>query len=104
MGAFAPLVQDELLMLIVVLNAVFAAIFFSYARASIPRGIAFIRVGWLALEVFAPKPDVRQNIAWQFAVSEGGKFFLGGVFSLVTGIVAAVGAVIFAIMALQAAS
>lgn len=88
-------------MLLLALNALFAYLFFLVARANIPKGIAFLKVGWLALQVFAPKARTSENTYYQFAVSEGGQFFVGGVFALVTGIFSAALAIVFGIMALR---
>jgi hypothetical protein len=87
-------------MIFVALNALFAWLFFTYARANIPKGIQFIKVGWLALQVNAPKAKTNgENVFVRYAVSEGGQFFLGGLFSLITGIFAAALCVVFAVLA-----
>ncbi len=89
-------------MIFVALNGLFAWLFFVYARANIPKGIQFLRVGWLALQVNAPKAKQKntENVFVRYAVSEGGQFFLGGLFSLLTGVFAAVLCVIFGVLAI----
>lgn len=90
-------------MIFVALNAIFAWIFFMYARAAIPRGLQFLRVGWLALQVYAPRTSDHRNVVVRYAVSEGGQFFLGGLFSLGTGIVSAALAIVFGLNAITMA-
>lgn len=90
-------------MIFVALNALFAWVFFIYARSAIPRGLQFLKVGWLALQVYAPRRDDHRNVVTRYAVSEGGQFFLGGLFSLGTGILSAAIAIVFGLSALMAA-
>lgn len=62
----------------VLLNAVFAIIFLVFARRAIPRGLAFLRLGWAAVSAHAGKPDTRKNTESRQAISAGGSYLIAG--------------------------
>ena len=65
-------------MLLLALNAIFAGLFFNFARNTFKRAIPFLRTGWATISVETKKPDYRQNVESRQAISEGGRFLIGG--------------------------
>ena len=66
-------------MLLLALNAIFAGLFFNFARTTFKRAIPFLRAGWATISVETKKPDYRHNIESRQAISEGGRFLIGGI-------------------------
>lgn len=63
-------------MVMLTLNAIFALGFASAGLNAARRGWPFVRHGWLLLSLNAP--DAGLNVERRRAVSEGGRFLLGG--------------------------
>ncbi|MEQ8673176.1 MAG: hypothetical protein RLP44_20205 [Aggregatilineales bacterium] len=75
-------------MLILALNAVFAGIFLVFSRTAFLRARLFLMLGWNTVRAEVIKPDYRQNVESRRLISEGGRFFLGGLFWLIATLVA----------------
>ena len=88
-------------MLLVTLNAIFAAASFFLAQRGLQRGWPFIKTGWMAVQANANQPDVRQNVFRRLAVTEGGRFLIGGIAWLVMGILALIAGIYFTVLAYQ---
>lgn len=88
-------------MLISTLNAIFAAAAFFVVRMSVQRGWPFIKMGWMAIQTQTGHPDFRENIFRRLAISEGGRFLVGGLVWLLTAIIALVAAIYFTVIAYQ---
>lgn len=88
-------------MLLVTLNAIFATASFFLAQRGLQRGWPFIKTGWMAVQANASQPDVRENVFRRLAVTEGGRFLIGGIAWLVMGILALIAGVYFTVLAYQ---
>lgn len=88
-------------MLLVTLNAIFGAAAFFLAQRSLQRGWPFVRIGWMAVQTQASHPDFRQNVFRRFAVSEGGRFLMGGLAWLLLGILSLIAGIYFTVLAYQ---
>ena len=86
-------------MLLATLNAIFATASFFLAQRSLQRGWPFIRTGWMAVQ--AHQPDMRENVFRRLALTEGGRFLIGGIFWLLTGIIALIAGLYFTVLAYQ---
>ena len=88
-------------MLLVTLNAIFAAASFFLAQRGLQRGWPFIKTGWLAVQAQAEHPDMRENVFRRLAVTEGGRFLIGGIGWMVVGILALIAGIYFTVVAYQ---
>ncbi len=88
-------------MLLVTLNAIFATASFFLAQRGLQRGWPFIKTGWLAIQAQADQPDVRENVFRRLAVTEGGRFLIGGIGWLLVGVIALIAGIYFTILAYQ---
>lgn len=88
-------------MLLVTLNAVFAAAAFFLAQRAIMRGWPFLRTGWMAVRSQSSQPDFRENVVRRLAISEGGRFLVGGCGWLLIGCIAFAVALYFGLLAYQ---
>ncbi len=88
-------------MLLATLNAIFATASFFLAQRSLQRGWPFIKTGWLAIQTQAEHPDVRENVFRRLAVTEGGRFLIGGIGWLLMGVLALVAGIYFTVVAYQ---
>ena len=88
-------------MLLGTLNAIFATASFFLAQRSLKRGWPFVKTGWLAVQAQAEHPDVRQNVFRRMAVTEGGRFLIGGIGWLLMGILALLAGIYFTVVAYQ---
>jgi hypothetical protein len=86
-------------MLLITINAIFAMGAFYLARMGLQRGWPFIKIGWLAVKTQAEHDDVRENVFRRLAVTEGGRFLMGGIGWLLVGILSLLAAVFFTITA-----
>jgi hypothetical protein len=86
-------------MLLAIVNAIFATLFWRFALSSLRRGRAFVRTGWLAIDASVAQPGFRQDINRRRTIDEGGRFLLGGLTWLVLGLGAVVIGALFAIEA-----
>lgn len=86
-------------MLIVTINALFGAGCLFFAQRAFMRGWPFLRTGWMAVQANASQPDFRVNVFRRLAISEGGRFLLGGLFWLASALVGLIAAVYFSLMA-----
>ena len=75
-------------MLILALNAVFAAIFLAFTRPAFLRARTFLQTGLTIIQVEVRKPDYRHNVESRRLISEGGRFLIGGLFWLIATLVA----------------
>jgi hypothetical protein len=75
-------------MLIATINAIFAMGAFGIALQAFRKGLPFIRSGWNALQSQTDHPDFRHNVERRRAISDGGRFLLGGLLWLVTALIA----------------
>lgn len=88
-------------MLLVTLNAIFATAAFYLAQRGIKLGLPFVKTGWLAIQSQAEHPDVRENVFRRLAVTEGGRFLIGGIGWLLLGAIALLAGIYFTILAYQ---
>ena len=88
-------------MLLVTLNAIFATASFFLAQRGLQRGWPFIKTGWMAVQAQAGHGDVRENVFRRLAVTEGGRFLMGGIFWMLIGIIALVAGAYFTVLAYQ---
>jgi hypothetical protein len=88
-------------MLLGTLNAIFATASFFLAQRSLKRGWPFIKIGWMAVQAHAGEPDVRENVFRRLAVTEGGRFLIGGLGWLLMGILALLAGIYFTVVAYQ---
>jgi hypothetical protein len=88
-------------MLLGTLNAIFAVASFYIAQRGFQRGRPFIKTGWLAIQTQAEHSDVRENVFRRLAVTEGGRFLLGGIGWLVVGVLALLAGIYFMVTAYQ---
>ncbi|MEO8608251.1 MAG: hypothetical protein ABI690_10235 [Chloroflexota bacterium] len=86
-------------MLLASLNAIFATGALAIAMQAVRKGLPFIRSGWAMIQIQTSHPDFRYNVERRRAISDGGRFLVGGVLWLVTGAAALAGAVYFGIQA-----
>jgi hypothetical protein len=88
-------------MFLLTVNALFAAGAFAIAMQAMRKGLPFIRSGWDAIQTQIGHPDFRYNIERRRAISDGGRFLVGGLLWLVTALVAFAAAVYFGLEALR---
>jgi hypothetical protein len=88
-------------MLLGSLNAIFAIAAFLLSRRGLERGWPFVKTGWLAIQSQAEHPDVRENVFRRLAVTEGGRFLLGGIGWLLVGVLALLAGIYFTVVAYQ---
>jgi hypothetical protein len=86
-------------MLIITINALFGAGCLFFTQRAFRRGWPFLRIGWTAVQASASQPDFRVNVFRRRAISEGGRFLLGGLFWLVAAGVGLVAALYFSRLA-----
>jgi hypothetical protein len=87
-------------MLILTLNAAFAALFAAGARLALTRAVPFLRAGWIAIAAGVRQPDYRAHVESRRLISEGGAFVIGGIAWGAIGIGALILALTFALRAL----
>ena len=88
-------------MLLMLLNVIFAGLFLSFARHAFRRAVPFLRIGYAAVSVEVQKPDYRTNIDSRQAISEGGRFLMGGMLWLLIMVMSLAIALFFAIEAVR---
>ena len=88
-------------MLLGSLNAIFAVASFYLSQRGLQRGLPFIKTGWMAVKAQAGEPDVRENVFRRLAVTEGGRFLIGGIGWFVVGILALIAGIYFMVTAYQ---
>ncbi|MCA0456896.1 MAG: hypothetical protein LCI00_23195 [Chloroflexi bacterium] len=88
-------------MLISTLNAIFATAAFFLVQRALQRGIPFIKMGWMAIKAQTSHPDFRENVFRRLAISEGGRFLLGGLGWLLTAVIALIAGIYFTVIAYQ---
>ncbi len=88
-------------MLLVMLNAIFATASLLLAQRALLRGWPFIKTGWTAIQTQAEHPDMRENVFRRVAVTEGGRFLIGGIGWMLTGIIALTAGLYFTVLAYQ---
>lgn len=82
-------------MLLLTVNALFAMGAFAIALQAVRKGLPFIRSGWDAIQTQTSYPDFRYNVERRRAISDGGRFLLGGLLWLLTALAAFAGAIYF---------
>lgn len=65
-------------MVMLTLNAVFAAGFASAGVNALRRGWPFLQHGWMLLRTHAGAADARIHVERRRGISEGGRFVVGG--------------------------
>jgi hypothetical protein len=75
-------------MLLITVNAIFALGAFGVAMQAAGKALPFIRSGWDALQTQTQHPDFRHNVERRRAISDGGRFLVGGLLWLVTALAA----------------
>ena len=88
-------------MFLLTVNALFAAGAFAIAMQAVRKGLPFIRSGWDAIQTQTGYPDFRVNVERRRAISDGGRFLLGGLLWLLTALLAFAAAVYFGLEALR---
>ena len=88
-------------MLIATIDTIFAAIFYLFARRSLPRGVDYLRYGWMVVDTEVNKPGFRDNTESRRAISEGGTYLISGLLWCGGGLLAAYFAVAFALHAVR---
>ena len=88
-------------MFLLTVNALFAAGAFAIAMQAVRKGLPFIRSGWDAIQTQTEHPDFRYNVERRRAISDGGRFLLGGLMWLLTALIAFAAAVYFGLEALR---
>ncbi len=86
-------------MLLVTLNGAFAAGFFFFAMRALKQGWPFLKHGWLMMQTQTSHEDYRFNVERRRAISEGGRFLIGGILWLVGGVAALIGSLYFSAVA-----
>jgi hypothetical protein len=87
------------MILLVTLNAAFGAGLFFFAIRALQRGWPFFKAGWLMMQTQTGAPDFRINVERRRAISEGGRFLVGGLLWLAAGLGSFAGAAYFMIQA-----
>ncbi|GAB4510305.1 MAG: hypothetical protein OHK0046_06870 [Anaerolineae bacterium] len=82
-------------MLVVALNAVFALLAFTFSRNAYRRALPFIRLGWQTIDAAVQQPGYRHNIESRRAISEAGRFLIGGIIWLLIALAAVAAGVYF---------
>ncbi len=88
-------------MFLLTVNALFAAGAFAIAMQAVRKGLPFIRSGWDAIQTQTSHPDFRLNVERRRAISDGGRFLLGGLIWLVTALIAFAAAIYFGLEAFR---
>lgn len=86
-------------MLLVTLNAAFGAGFLFFAMRARQRGWPFVKHGWLTIQTQTAFPDYRFNVERRRAISEGGRFLIGGLFWLTASLGGFIAALYFSVQA-----
>ena len=89
-------------MLIITIHAVFAFIFGTFARHSLPRGWYFTRSGWLTLHAHADDPDATTNVEQRRLLTAGSQFLIAGLGWLLAGVASSIACLVVIVMAIQA--
>jgi hypothetical protein len=84
-------------MLLAALNAIFAMGALAIATQAVRKGLPFVRDGWTLIQTQTSHPDFRYNVERRRAISDGGRFLVGGILWLLTGAAAVAGAIYFGI-------
>jgi hypothetical protein len=84
-------------MLLITLNAAFGAGFFFFAIRAVRQGWPFFKHGWLMVQTSAP--DFQSTIERRGAISEGGRFLIGGTLWMAAGLGSFLAAFYFTIQA-----
>jgi hypothetical protein len=87
------------MILLVTVNAAFGAGLFFFAFRALQRGWPFLKTGWLMMQTQTSAPDFRTNVERRRAISEGGRFLIGGLLWLAAGLGSFVGAAYFLLQA-----
>ena len=88
-------------MFLLTVNALFAAGAFAIAMQAVRKGLPFIRSGWDAIQTQTGHPDFRYNVERRRAISDGGRFLLGGLLWMVTALAAFAAAIYFGLEAFR---
>lgn len=88
-------------MFLLTVNALFAAGAFAIAMQAVRKGLPFIRSGWDAIQTQTDHPDFRYNVERRRAISDGGRFLLGGLLWILTALIALAAAIYFGLEALR---
>lgn len=88
-------------MILLTLNAVFAAAFVIAGRNAARRGWPFVRHGWTLVQAHAGAPDARRNVERRRVIGEGGRFLIGGLLWLGAGAVELAAGVYFAVQTIR---
>jgi hypothetical protein len=86
-------------MLLAALNALFAMGALTIALQAFRKGLPFVRYGWTVLQTQTQHPDYRTNVERRRAISEGGRFLVGGILWLMMSLGAVLAAVYFGLQA-----
>lgn len=86
-------------MILIILNSAFAVGLFFFSMRAVQQGWPFLKHGWLMMQTQTSDPDFRYNVERRRAISEGGRFLIGGIMWLVAGIGAFVAAIYFSLQA-----
>ena len=76
-------------MAIASINAIFALVFGSIAWQSIPKGWAFLKLGWRAMDSTANLPDATLHVEKRRTLETANRFLLAGIGWFVGGIASA---------------
>jgi hypothetical protein len=85
--------------LLATINAIFALGALAIAAQAARKGIPFVRDGWTIIQTQTSHPDFRHNVERRRAISDGGRFLVGGILWLLTGAIALAAAIYFGIQA-----
>lgn len=88
-------------MVMLTLNAVFAAGFATAGVNALRRGWPFLQYGWSLLRLHADAADADENVERRRAISEGGRFVVGGLLWLAASVGAFGFAAYFGIQVIQ---
>ncbi len=74
-------------MLLTTVNSIFAFIFLSFAYSALRRASPLLMTGWYAIQGAVQRPDYRHDVESRRAISNGGRFLIGGLFWGISGLV-----------------
>ncbi|MBZ0287331.1 MAG: hypothetical protein K8I30_06935 [Anaerolineae bacterium] len=86
-------------MLLATINAIFAMGALAIAIQAARKGIPFVRDGWTLIQTQTRHEDFRHNVERRRAISDGGRFLVGGALWLITGSAALAAAIYFGVQA-----
>ncbi|MFW5691974.1 MAG: hypothetical protein ACOCX3_01340 [Chloroflexota bacterium] len=90
-------------MLILILDAVMAAVFAGFARYAYRRGWPLVHIGWVVIDATVQHEDYRTNIESRRVVSEAGILLISGILWLTVMIGTGATAVYFGLRVFAAA-